>query len=146
MSGGDDGFPFAAQMDRKLPLMTGGDNGFPLVSAEGKYFDFGKQTNSIKTCGLVDFSFMQVIEGKMADTWFLIVGGPTRTKSMKVDLRPRHYVDAPEYWEIEVLGCVAPVVLPTAGEFVETLSITDYIGNKGIEVVGATRTKIWQRP
>jgi hypothetical protein len=56
---------------------------------------------------------------------------------MKVMLSPLVYVRIPEYWGIEVLGCVNGIVLPTIGTYQELLPLEGTIGTKGIEVIWA---------
>lgn len=130
--GGDNGFPVSPEVAEKFPFF-GGDNGF----------DFGPQDNTMRTCGLVDFEAFQVNAGIVNNTWFLTVFGTKPTVSMKVELRPRIYIRKPEYWGIEVVGCVPPIVLPTVGPFTESIPVTDFMGTKGIEVIGATKSKTW---
>ncbi len=129
--GGDDGFPKAGE----LPFQIGGDDAFPLAGA-----------NPSKTCSLIDFQHFEVVPGLKPETWFLTVGGTLSSISIRASLCPVYYPAQPEYWEIEVIGCVPPIVLPVEGVFLETIPVTDTMGKKGIEVVGATKRETWQLP
>ncbi|MCG8558556.1 MAG: hypothetical protein MI824_02040, partial [Hyphomicrobiales bacterium] len=109
-------------------------------------WEFPTASHALKTCSLIDFDKFQVVPGIVKGTWFLSVWGEKSTISMKVSLNPVHYVDQPEYWEIEVVGCVCGIVLPATGPFAECIEITNFLGKKGIEVVGATKAERWELP
>ncbi len=61
---------------------------------------------------------------------------------MNVELMPRIYIKCPEYWGIEVVGCLpSPFCLRAIKPFALTLPLAGITGSKGIEVVGATKPK-----
>ena len=51
---------------------------------------------------------------------------------MEVELVPLVFVQRPDYWGIEVIGCQRGIELPM-------LDITHVLGKRGIEVIGANR-------
>jgi hypothetical protein len=59
---------------------------------------------------------------------------------MEVVLSPVTYIRQPEYWEIDVLGCMRTIGMPVLTPYTATLRLGSTIGTKGIEVVGATRS------
>ena len=94
-----------------------------------------------QTCGLVDFDTAEVFVGLGGNGKFLLVTGERATVSMRVDLRPLVYVTQPDYWGIEVVGCVSGIVLPQTAPYAETLEISAVAGTKGIEVIGAGESR-----
>lgn len=90
-------------------------------------------------CRLIDFDKVEVVPGFLPKTFILIVSGTKPWVTMEVRLVPRIYIDRPDYWEIEVIGCQSGIGLPQTVPYTVFLDITPYLGKKGIEVVGATR-------
>ena len=78
-----------------------------------------------------------VVPGTVSNTFILIVKGKKPYLNMKVFLSPLTYVRQPEYWGIEVLGCVPGIMLPAIGVYDEFLPLDGIRGTKGIEVVWA---------
>jgi hypothetical protein len=94
-----------------------------------------------KTCRLLDFDGAEVRPGFVNGTWILIVQGKAPCGNMRIDLVPLVYIARPDYWEIELVGCLrGPLCLPER-PFIETLPLDGTLGTAGIEVVGATRRK-----
>lgn len=79
----------------------------------------------------------EVVGGLANDTYFLAVAGKKPYLNMKVFLSPLHYGRRPEYWEIEVVGCVPGIALDAIGVYAESLPLDRVTGTKGIEVVWA---------
>jgi hypothetical protein len=88
-----------------------------------------------------DFDTVKVVPGIVNGTWFLIVSGNKPYVTMRVDLSPRVYIRQPEYWGIEVVGCMSGIGLPAVTPYVAVLPLQGVIGTKGIEVIGATRSE-----
>jgi hypothetical protein len=94
-----------------------------------------------KTCRLLDFDSVEVRPGFVDGTWVLLVQGMAPCGNMRIDLVPVIYITRPDYWEIELVGCLrGPLCLPQRS-FIETLPLNGTLGTAGIEVVGATRQK-----
>jgi hypothetical protein len=92
------------------------------------------------SCRLIDFTRAEVRPGIVNGTFVLIVAGEAPSTSMRVELVPLVYVQRPDFWEIEVVGCVSgPVWLPATKLYVEALPLDGITGTQGIEVVGANR-------
>ena len=58
---------------------------------------------------------------------------------MKVELVPLVFVQRPDYWGIEVVGCQSGIGLPVKVPYSVVLDITHVLGKHGIEVIGANR-------
>ena len=92
-------------------------------------------------CRVISFRDAEVVPGIVDDTWFLIVSGVKPWTTMKVELLPLIYIDRPEYWGIEVVGCQSGVGLPLQAPYHVGLDITHLRGSIGVEVIGATSRK-----
>ncbi len=77
----------------------------------------------------------RVVPGIVNNTYILIVKGKKPYLNMKVVLAPLTYVRQPEYWAIEVLGCISGISLPAVGAYDEFLPLDGIRGTKGIEVI-----------
>ncbi|MEU8609381.1 hypothetical protein AB0C29_15400 [Actinoplanes sp. NPDC048791] len=71
----------------------------------------------------------------------LVVAGQKPFANMVVSLNPLRYVQKPEYWGIEVVGCMPPIGQPAIVPYVVELNLAGYIGTRGIEVIGASHTE-----
>ena len=78
-----------------------------------------------------------VVPGIVNDTFFVIVNGKKPYLNMEVRLVPLTYIQQPEYWAIEVVGCVHGISLPTIGAYDVALPLDGIRGTKGIDVVWA---------
>jgi hypothetical protein len=61
--------------------------------------------------------------------------------NMEVTLRPRVYIQQPEYWGIEVVGCLPGFGIPVMTPFTVSIRLAGLMGTEGIEVIGATRSE-----
>lgn len=98
-----------------------------------------------KACRRIDFDNVQIVPGFVKDTWFAVVSGTKPWVTMKVNLVPLVYIRQPEYWGIEVIGCQTGIGLPQQAPYTNTISAHN-MGTKGIEIIGATRAKIFDIP
>jgi hypothetical protein len=83
----------------------------------------------------------KVVPGIINNTFILIVSGKKPYLNMRVLLAPLTYVRQPEYWGIEVLGCIPGIGLPAIGAYSEFLPLDGVLGTKGIEVIWADGTE-----
>lgn len=94
----------------------------------------------VKSCRLISFDSAEVVETRCGPV--LRVKGQARCFNLKVSLVPRVYIRCPEFWGIEVVGCLpGGVCLPALKDYDEPNALNGVIGSKGIEVIGASRTK-----
>ncbi len=102
-------------------------------------FDMATQP-AATSCRLIDFESVEIHAGIIPDTWFLTVRGTKPCINMKVSLVPLVYIRCPEYWGIEVVGCLPDgICLPAIGPFEETIPLAGITGSCGIEVIGANK-------
>jgi hypothetical protein len=71
----------------------------------------------------------------------LVVAGQKPFANMQVSLNPLRYAQKPEYWGIEVVGCMPPIGQPAIVPYVVELDLAGYIGTRGNEVIGASHTE-----
>lgn len=102
-------------------------------------FDFTAQPNT-QSCRLIDFEKAEVVPGILNGTFFLVVSGTKPCLNMQVTLSPLVYIQCPEYWEIEVTGCLpGGICLPAISPYNESILLSGITGSIGIEVVGANK-------
>jgi hypothetical protein len=97
-------------------------------------------------CRLIDFDKAEVRPGFFPKTFFLIVSGIKPWLTMRVELHPRIYIVQPDYWGIEVVGCMTGIGLPAAVPYHVTLDISHVLGKHGIEVIGAHKKQLIKVP
>jgi hypothetical protein len=90
---------------------------------------------------LINFTNAQIRPGIVPNTWFLIVTGTKPYLNMTVRLSPLIYIRQPEYWGIEVIGTLSGIGLPVLAPYHVFISLEGIRGTKGIEVIGANKTK-----
>lgn len=105
-----------------------------------------KDLPQAESCRRIDFAEVEIRSGIVKDTWILIVGGTKRWMNMDVRLVPFVYIQQPEYWLIEVVGCLHGAGLPTEAPYKVSIPLDGITGTKGIEVIGATRSEQRQVP
>lgn len=95
-----------------------------------------------QSCRLLPFTSADVVAGFVNETYFLNVDGSAPCYNMKVSLQPRIYIQQPEYWGVEVVGCLEGGFCQKAiRDWSETISLDSIRGTKGIEVIGADKSK-----
>jgi hypothetical protein len=95
-----------------------------------------------QSCRVIDFNTAQVVTLRTAPPkHVLIVSGEKPYLNMEVSLVPLVYIRQPDYWGIEVVGCLPEIGLPTTAPYVVRLDLASTIGTQGIEVIGAKRTE-----
>jgi hypothetical protein len=93
------------------------------------------------SCKPIDFTraFVRTVDTPPWDR-YLVVSGFKPSSSTEVVLSPVTYIRQPEYWEIDVLGCVRTIGMPVLTPYTATLRLGGTVGTKGIEVVGANHS------
>jgi hypothetical protein len=77
----------------------------------------------------------------------LVVTGKTAYFNQRVKLVPLVYIRQPEYWGIQVQGCLSgDVGLPAEKPFTVTLDLRGTLGTLGVEVIGANRRERFDVP
>lgn len=90
-------------------------------------------------CRIIDFDRAEVRPGIIPKTFFLIVSGHKPWITMTVELVPLIYIVQPDYWGIEVVGCLHGIGLPVQAPYTVALNISHVLGKHGIEVIGANK-------
>jgi hypothetical protein len=71
----------------------------------------------------------------------LVVSGRKPFANMQVSLNPLRYIKQPEYWGVEVVGCMPPTGQPAIIPYVVELDLTGIGGTSGVEVIGASHSE-----
>lgn len=91
---------------------------------------------------LLDFDRATIITLRSYPPQFILrVTGIRPYANMEVALVPVTYIQQPEYWRIEVVGSLPGIGLPAEAPYAVSLPLTGFMGTRGIEVAGATRTQ-----
>lgn len=94
---------------------------------------------AVQSCRLVDFDTYSIAKPQPP---VLVVHGTAPCLNMEVSLQPVIYVQCPEYWRIEVVGCLpGGFCLPATKPYVAYISLAGIVGSKGIEIAGANKTE-----
>jgi hypothetical protein len=123
----------AAPVD-PFPFTQGSDEGFP---AAGSAPNFPLKPG--ESCGRVDFDNYQVVSGIAKNSWLLLVWGKMPSDYMTVSVSPVVNAASPTYWEIQVVGCMTTTQLSESDTFTESAWLKETVGDRGIELVGATK-------
>lgn len=91
----------------------------------------------LTTCRLIEFTDARIDEVSVDFHPYLVVSGLKAYANMRVELNPHVYVEGPEYWAIEVVGCITKYALPAVTPFEVMLPLDWPAGTKGIRIVGA---------
>ena len=103
-----------------------------------------QQANTV--CRVISFEEAELVGGFVNDTYMLSVSGEKPYLNMVVELWPYIYVRQPDYWSIEVVGCLQGIGLPTFGPYTADLWVTNFMGAKGVEVIGSNKKMELDRP
>jgi hypothetical protein len=95
-----------------------------------------------QSCRVIDFDTAQVVTLPSApQKHVLIVSGQKPYLNMEVSLVPLVYIQKPDYWGIEVVGCLPEIGLPATAPYTVRLDLAGTIGTHGIEVIGNQRSE-----
>jgi hypothetical protein len=100
------------------------------------------------SCRLIDFDQAQIYTlESFSPQYVLHVSGTKPYLNMQVDLVPLVYIRQPEYWGIEVVGCLpGGIGLPATAPYTAWINLSGITGTEGIEVIGATRSEKLEVP
>jgi hypothetical protein len=95
-----------------------------------------------ESCRLIDFDRVEIVVlESFPPQHVLTVTGTKPFLNMEVDLVPLVFVRQPEYWGIEVVGCLRGIGLPALAPYTVSMPLDGFVGTEGIEVIGATRSE-----
>jgi hypothetical protein len=83
-----------------------------------------------RACRLLDFEKVEVRPGFVPRTFILIVSGTKPYANMTVELRPLTSFQQPEYWGIEVVGCLPGFGLPVVAPYTVSLPLDGVTGRR----------------
>lgn len=92
---------------------------------------------------LLDFERAQILTLESFPPQFVLrVTGTKPFLNMEVQLEPLVFIQQPEFWGIEVVGSLpGGIGLPALGPYDVSIPLSGITGTRGIEVIGASRTK-----
>lgn len=93
-------------------------------------------------CQVIDFDSARVSTSPtMPAQHMLVVRGEKPYSNMEVKLNPLTYIQQPDYWGIEVVGCLSDMGLPALADYAVKLDLDGTMGTRGIEIIGANRAE-----
>lgn len=92
-------------------------------------------------CYPIDFTDIDIEWYAGEGAYQLTVSGVKPYANMDVSLSHEAYSGRPAFWRTAVIGCVKNgLVLPIATPYYVTMLLDQFVGSKGIEIVGASRS------
>jgi hypothetical protein len=92
-------------------------------------------------CEPIDFNGVDIKWYGGRGIYQLTVSGIKPYTNMEVSLSRQPYSSKPPYWRSVVVGCVKNfLVMPVPTPYYITVPLTEFVGTKGVEIVGASRS------
>lgn len=92
-------------------------------------------------CYPIDFTDIDIEWYAGEGAYQLTVSGMKPYANMDVSLSHEAYSSRPAFWRTAVIGCVKNgLVLPIATPYYVTMLLDQFVGTKGIEIIGASRS------
>ena len=92
-------------------------------------------------CYPIDFTGIDIEWYAGRGVYQLTVTGVKPYTNMEVSLSHEAYNGRPAYWRTLVVGCVKNgLVMPLASPYYITMNLDKFVGSKGVEIVGASRS------
>ena len=90
-------------------------------------------------CYPIDFSGVDIEWYAGRGVYQLTVTGVKPYMNMDVSLSHEAYGGRPAYWRTLVIGCVKNgLLMPLASPYYVTMNLDQFVGSKGVEIVGAS--------
>ena len=90
-------------------------------------------------CQPVDFTGIDIKYNRQMGYYQLTVTGIKKFANMNVSFSHQSYGARPAYWTSMVVGCWKNfVVIPIPTPFYVTMPLTQFVGTRGVEILGAT--------
>lgn len=91
-------------------------------------------------CHAIDFNAVDIQWNRAGGYYQLTVSGLKRFANMRVSLSHKSYGARPPYWATVVVGCWKNfIVIPIPTPYYVTMPLTQFVGTRGVEIVGATK-------
>jgi len=92
-------------------------------------------------CYPIDFTDVEIQWYAGRGVYQLTVRGVKPYTNMEVSLSHEAYHGRPAYWRTAVIGCVKNgLLLPLVSPYYITMNLDQFVGSKGVEIVGASRS------
>jgi hypothetical protein len=125
-------------LDGEVPFYFKGPNTALQLSVPPVILDRRNRMSSTEHWVPLDFTFADIATSPQSQATVLIVKGNCRQSATK--LAPATYVTKPEYWRIDVLrDASGDIFLPVRGPFEIELPLDEYVGSRGVEIIGNKR-------
>lgn len=93
----------------------------------------------LESCRRISFDSYEILESAPP---MLVVRGEAPCANMEIFLQPRIYVRCPEFWGIEIAGCLpGGICLTSIKPFQVSISLGGIVGSEGIEIIGSNKTE-----
>ena len=91
-------------------------------------------------CYPIDFTGIDIDYYAGRRVYQLTVTGMKPFTNMDVSLSHEAYNGRPAYWRTVVIGCVKNgLLIPIAAPYYVTMNLDQFVGSRGVEIVGASR-------
>jgi hypothetical protein len=91
-------------------------------------------------CYPIDFNGIDIEWYAGRGVYQLTVTGTKPYMNMDVSLSHEAYNGRPAYWRTVVIGCVKNgLLMPLASPYYITMNLDQFVGSRGVEIVGASR-------
>ncbi len=95
----------------------------------------------IGSCEPIDFDSVDIQWYASRGVYLLTVSGIKPYTNMEVSLSHQGYQSRPAFWRTLVIGCVKNfLVMPIPSPYYVTMPLDQFVGSRGIEIVGASRS------
>ena len=111
-----------------------------ITISPGEDVVFPEPTDS-DNCRLITFDSARVVTNPLTGGRTLVVKGYAPYAGTAVRLDPLVYFRQPEYWGIQVIGCMPEMGATVMTPYTARLELTGSMGTLGIEVIGADRAQ-----
>ncbi len=92
-------------------------------------------------CYPIDFNSVDIQWYAGRGVYQLTVSGIKPYTNMEVSLSHQAYSGRPAYWRTVVVGCVKNgLVLPIPAPYYITMNLDQFVGTRGVEIVGASHS------
>jgi hypothetical protein len=93
-----------------------------------------------QACRVIEFEKAEVVTLESDPPQHLLtVSGTKPWLYMTVELMPLIYIRRPEYWGIEVVGCLKGISPAVLAPYQVSMNLSGVLGTKGIEVIGSNK-------
>lgn len=89
-------------------------------------------------CRPIDFSYLDMKWNPSRGVYVLTIRGEKPYANMVVSLSHRSYYGRPQWWRTTVVGCLKSFGIPIPAPYWVSLPLDQFVGSKGVEIVGAS--------